>query len=118
MLRCLRLCQQLVGNKVVEKALVETERGVSEGVPLSTCLARYSVFPPLVLQMVSVGEASSKLGETLGNVAEYYNEEIPRQMKRIFGIMEPMVTLVLIVLLGVVAISIFLPMMSLVGGIR
>lgn len=118
MLRCLKLCRELVGNKVVAKALAETERGVSEGVALSTCLGRYSVFPPMVLQMVAVGEQSSKLGETLASVADYYNEEIPRRMKRVFGIMEPMVTLVLIVLLGVVAISIFLPMMSLVGGIR
>jgi type IV pilus assembly protein PilC len=118
MLRCLKLCQQLVGNKVIERALRETERAVAEGVPLSTCLGRYSVFPPLVLQMVTVGESASKLGETLKNVADYYNEEIPRQMKRVFGIMEPMITLVLIILLGFVAVSIFLPMMSLVGGIR
>jgi len=68
--------------------------------------------------MVTVGESASKLGETMKNVADYYNEEVPRQMKRVFGIMEPMITLILIVLLGFVAVSIFLPMMSLVGGIR
>ena len=117
-LRCLKLCQTLVGNRVIEKALVETEKGVSEGVPLSTCLSRYAVFPPMVLQMVSVGESAGKLGETLTHVADYYNEEIPRRMKRIFGTIEPLVTVGLIALLGFVAISIFLPMMSLVGGIR
>lgn len=117
-LRCLNLCQTLVGNKVVEKALIETEKGVSEGVLLSTCLARYAVFPPMVLQMVSVGESAGRLGQTLGNVSDYYNEEIPRRMKRVFGVIEPLVTVVLIVLLGFVAVSIFLPMMSLVGGIR
>ena len=117
-LRCLRLCQSLVGNRVIEKALVETEKGVSEGVPLSQCLSRYSVFPPMVLQMVTVGESAGKLGETLTHVAEYYNEEIPRRMKRIFGTIEPLVTVGLIALLGFVAVSIFLPMMSLVGGIR
>ena len=117
-LRCLKLCQSLVGNRVVEQALVDTERGVSEGVPLSTCLGRYSVFPPMVLQMVSVGESAGRLGQTLGNVSDYYNEEIPRRMKRIFSIVEPLVTVSLILLLGFVAVSIFLPMMSLVGGIR
>ena len=117
-LRCLRLCQSLVGNRVIEKALVETEKGVSEGVPLSKCLSRYTVFPPMVLQMVSVGESAGRLGETLTHVADYYNEEIPRRMKQIFGTIEPLVTVGLIALLGFVAISIFLPMMSLVGGIR
>jgi len=117
-LRCLRLCQSLVGNRVIEKALVETEKGVSEGVPLSKCLSRYSVFPSMVLQMVAVGESAGKLGETLTHVADYYNEEIPRRMKRIFGTIEPLVTVCLIALLWFVAISIFLPMMSLVGGIR
>ncbi|MEC4671234.1 MAG: type II secretion system F family protein [Nitrospirota bacterium] len=117
-LRCLRLCQKLVGNQVVERALVETERAVSEGLPLSTCLSRHRVFPPMVLQMVSVGETSGKLGETMGQVAEFYNEEIPRRMKRVFGTLEPMVTVLLIGIMGVVAVSIFLPMMSLVGGVR
>lgn len=117
-LRCLRLCQTLVGNRVIEKALAETEKGVSEGVPLSKCLSRYSVFPPMVLQMVSVGESAGKLGETLTHVADYYNEEIPRRMKGIFGTIEPLVTVGLIALLGFVAVSIFLPMMSLVGGIH
>ncbi len=117
-LRCLRLCQKLVGNRVVERALVETEQAVSEGVPLSTCLSRHRVFPAMVLQMVSVGETSGKLGETMGQVADYYNEEIPRRMKRVFGTLEPMVTVLLIGIMGVVAVSIFLPMMSLVGGVR
>lgn len=117
-LKCLKMCQKLVGNRVIEKALVETERGVSEGVPLSTCLSKYSVFPPLVLQMVSVGEAAGRLGQTLNNVSDYYNEEIPRRMKKIFGTLEPLVTVGLITMLGFVAVSIFMPMMSLVGGIR
>lgn len=117
-LRCLKLCQSLVGNRVVEKALIETEKGVSEGVPLSKCLSRYSVFPPMVLQMVTVGESSGRLGQTMSNVSDYYNEEIPRRMKRVFGLVEPLVTVGLIILLGFVAVSIFLPMMSLVGGIR
>jgi type II secretory pathway component PulF len=117
-LRCLKLCQALVGNKVVEKALIETEKRVSEGTPLSKCLGQYSVFPPMVLQMVTVGESSGRLGQTMSNVSDYYNEEIPRRMKRIFGLVEPMVTVGLIVLLGFVAISIFLPMLSLIGGVR
>jgi len=117
-LRCLKLCQSLVGNRVIEKALIETEKGVSEGISLGKCLGRYSVFPPMVLQMVNVGESAGRLGQTMGTVADYYNEEIPRRMKRIFGLIEPLVTVCLIVLLGFVAVSIFMPMMSLVGGVR
>ena len=72
----------------------------------------------MVLQMVNVGESAGRLGQTMSTVSDFYNEEIPRRMKRIFGLIEPLVTVGLIVLLGFVAVSIFLPMMSLVGGVR
>ena len=65
--------------------------------------------PPLVLQMVTTGENSGQLAEALQNVTDYYNEIIPKAIKQIFGIMEPIIMLGLILLVGTVVLSVFLP---------
>jgi type IV pilus assembly protein PilC len=70
----------------------------------------------MVIQMISVGEATGTLPQTLMNIANYYNREIPRKIKKIFAIVEPLITLGLIGIVGIVALALFLPMMSLIGG--
>jgi type II secretory pathway component PulF len=117
-LQSLQLCQGLVGNTVLEKALRDTQRAVSEGATISESLSRHPVFPPMVIQMISVGEATGTLPQTLMNVAGFYNREIPRRIKKIFAILEPIITLGLIGIVGIVALALFMPMMSLMGGFR
>ena len=115
-LQCLKLCQGLVGNYVVEKALQDAERAVAEGSTINESLSRHPVFPPMVLQMISVGEATGNLPQTLMNVANFYNREIPRKIKKAFALLEPLITLGLIVIVGTVALALFMPMMSLMEG--
>ena len=115
-LQSLQLCQGLVGNSVMERALQDTQRAVSEGSTINESLSRHPVFPPMVIQMISVGEATGTLPHTLMNVANYYNREIPRRIKKVFGILEPLITLGLIGIVGIVALALFMPMMSLMGG--
>lgn len=115
-LQCLQLCQGVVGNYVVEKALQDTQRAVAEGSTINESLSRHTIFPPMVIQMISVGEATGTLPRTLMNIAIYYNREIPRKIKKIFAIVEPLITLGLIGIVGIVALALFLPMMSLMGG--
>jgi type II secretory pathway component PulF len=115
-LQCLQKCQGLVCNSVVEKALQEAEHAVAEGSTINESLSRHAVFPPMVIQMISVGEATGNLPQTLMNVANFYNREIPRRIKRVFAILEPMITLGLIGIVGIVALALFMPMMSLMGG--
>jgi type II secretory pathway component PulF len=117
-LQCLQLCQGLVGNYVVEKALQGTQRAVSEGSTINESLSRHQIFPPMVIQMIAVGEATGNLTQTLMNVANFYNREIPRKIKRVFAILEPIITLGLIGIVGFVALALFMPMMSLMGGFR
>ena len=117
-LQALSLCQTLVGNRVLAKALGEVEQAVSEGATMSNALRQHPVFPSILIQMVTVGEATGRLDKTLIHIASHYNQEIPRRVKKVFGIMEPMVTVGLIGMVGLVALSIFLPLMSLMGGMR
>lgn len=117
-LQCLNLCQGVVGNRVFAHALQDAEREVREGQTISKSLGKHAVFPPLFLQMVAVGEGAGKLEQTMGKISGFYNEEIPRRVKKMFGILEPLLTLALISIVGTVALAIFLPILSLMGGIR
>ncbi|RMH05602.1 MAG: type II secretion system F family protein, partial [Nitrospirae bacterium] len=111
-LRCFRLCEGLVGNRVIAKAVRKAGEEVAEGASISDALSRHAVFPPMLIQMVAVGEASGKLAHTLRKVSVFYNQEIPRRVKKLFGVLEPAITLLLIGLVGLVALSIFLPIVS------
>jgi type IV pilus assembly protein PilC len=66
--------------------------------------------------MISVGEATGTLPKTLMNVANFYNREIPRRVKKAFAFLEPVITLGLIGIVGIVALALFMPMMSLMDG--
>jgi len=70
----------------------------------------------LLVQMVAVGEGSGKLGESLQHVADYYNEVLPRQVKKLLTILEPAMILGLIVLVGTVALAVFLPIAEALGA--
>lgn len=117
-LRNLELCSGLVGNKVMEKALSDAKFEIEGGMPLHESLRNHDVFSSKALMMISVGESSGDLGGALDNVAGYYNDEIPRKIKKVFGIMEPLIMLFLISIVGFTAVSIILPILSLFGNIK
>ena len=76
------------------------------------------MFPGLLVRMVSMGENTGKLDDALNNVATYYSTIVPRKIKKIFAIAEPMLILFLVGLVGFVALAIFLPILSLLGSIK
>jgi type IV pilus assembly protein PilC len=115
-LHCLQLCRGLVGNQVLANALQDMQRSIAEGSTIHDSLRRHPIFPPMMIQMISVGEMTGSLPKTLTNVANYYNREIPRRVKKIFAILEPVITLGLIGIVGIVALALFMPMMSLMGS--
>jgi type II secretory pathway component PulF len=117
-LQSLRLCQGLVGNAAVEMAIKDVEQSISGGDTISEAMSRHNVFPSMLMRMVILGETTGNLDEALENVSQYYNDTIPRRIKKIFSIMEPVLMLSLIFLVGTVALSIFLPMISLITSIQ
>ncbi len=115
-LQCLDLCRGIVGNQVVSNALKSVQRNIAEGSTINESLQKHTIFPPMMIQMISVGETTGSLPKTLMNVANYYNREIPRRVKKVFAIFEPIITLGLISIVGIVALALFMPMMSLMGN--
>ena len=115
LIEALQLVRSLVGNRVLERAVADIQAGVKEGRQISAVMSRHEVFSRLLVQMVSVGESSGSLSETLQNVSDYYNEILPRQVKKLFTILEPVMIVFLIALVGTVALAIFLPIISLMN---
>ncbi len=116
LLEALRLCQPLVGNRAIEHQVARLRDGVSEGHSLHDTMALGDTFPPLVVQMTALGESTGTLDSALQNVADYYNVVIPREVKKVFGLFEPIMILGLIGLVGTVALSVFLPIASALEG--
>ncbi len=118
-LQALQLCRQgLIGNILVEEAVGAVEEEVKVGSSISEAMHRHPIFPALILRMVAMGEASGNLDKALQNVSDYYNDVIPRRIKNIFTVMEPMLMLLLIFIVGCVALAIYLPIIALMGSIR
>jgi type IV pilus assembly protein PilC len=114
----LELCSALVGNRRFSRSLGFALRDVEEGGSLAASLRKSGLFSPLSLRMLAAGEQSGDLEKALGNVARYYNEELPRRIKRAFALLEPALIVVLVAVIGTVALAIFLPILSLGSGIR
>lgn len=113
----MKLCQGLVGCVVVEDAVAQMVIDLNSGHTISEAMRKHKVFPAILLRMVTMGETTGKLDQALQNVSDYYNEVIPRRIKKIFTFLEPAITLSLIFLVGAIALGIYLPLLSLMGSI-
>jgi len=118
-IQALELCRQgLIGNQFIDRALGDVGSDIKSGSTISEALRRHPVFSTMLVRMVAIGETTGNLDHALENVASYYNEVIPRRIKTVFGILEPALMLFLIALVGVVALAIYLPILSLMGAIH
>lgn len=116
-IEALKLSKGLANNLVMDAAIESAEYAVENGDKLSSALRTHDVVSSLTLRMIIVGEDSGKLDETLQQVANKFDEEIPRQIKKVFGIVEPLITLTLVGIVGLIAAAVFLPMFKLMSGL-
>jgi len=107
------------GNRVIEKALLDTRSAVREGQSLMEPLKSTKLFPTMVIQMVSVGEETGKLDDMLLRMADFYDEEVDVAVDALMSMIEPLIMAVLGVVAGALVIGMYLPMFNmggLVGG--
>ena len=114
----LKLCEDLVGNAVVERCVNLIGKGVESGETISDVMGKHEIFPSLLVRMVAIGEASGNLDVGLQNVSDYYHDIVPRKIKTIFNLVEPGLIVFLVMLVGTIAVSIFLPILSLMTAIK
>jgi type IV pilus assembly protein PilC len=101
------------GNKIVERAILATRTSISEGNSIAEPLTQSKVFPPMVCQMISVGESTGALDSMLQKIAEFYEDEVDNMVANLTTLMEPMVILFLGVIIGGLVISMYLPIFKL-----
>jgi type IV pilus assembly protein PilC len=118
-IKALEITGATAGNSVIEEALAEVRVKVHEGVPIATPLIENPVFPPMVSQMVKIGEETGELEKMLGKVADFYEDEVDASVQALTSIVEPIMMLGVGLMVGVIIISMYLPMfkmLSLIGG--
>ncbi len=98
------------GNAVVEKALLEVKDRVQEGIPIAQPLLESAIFPIMISQMVKIGEETGELELMLTKVADFYEDEVDTAISSLTSIIEPVMMLGVGVMVGLVVISMYLPM--------
>jgi len=101
------------GNMVIQNAIMKAKDAVEQGRNISTPLAETKVFPPMVVQMVGVGEATGALDAMLSKVADFYEDEVDNAVGALTSLMEPVIIAVLGTIIGFVVIAMYLPIFNL-----
>lgn len=115
----LEIMARSAGNKVVQRAIEEVKAGVRDGKTMAAPLAKNALFPPMVVQMVSVGEETGKLAEMLGQISNFYNERIETLIARLSTALEPILLVFLGAVVGTLVIAMYLPVFQIARlGVR
>jgi type IV pilus assembly protein PilC len=97
------------GNKIVEDAILTTRQSVSEGKTLAEPLTKANVFPPMVTQMIAVGEATGALDTMLSKIADFYDDEVDAAVAALTSMLEPMLMIFLGTTVGFVIVAMYMP---------
>jgi type IV pilus assembly protein PilC len=117
-LEALTVTSRAVGNSVFKKAIVEAEMEVKDGKTLSSVLEANKLFPPIVSQMILVGEETGQTDKVLVKVADFYEEEVDSAIASISSIIEPAMIIIMGSMVGLIAVSVMLPIASLSQNIK
>jgi type IV pilus assembly protein PilC len=117
-IKALEITAQTAGNAVVQEALDDVREKVHEGVPIAQPMADYAVFPPMVGHMVKIGEESGELEKMLGKVADFYEDEVDASIQSLTSIIEPLMMIGVGAMVGVIIISMYLPMFKMLTLIQ
>ncbi len=101
------------GNYVYQQATLQIQGEVSTGTSLTVAMQNSAVFPPMVTQMVSIGEESGQLDAMLGKIADFFEQEVDEAVESLSSLMEPMIMVVLGVLIGGMVVAMYLPIFKL-----
>ncbi|MGE5173410.1 MAG: type II secretion system F family protein, partial [Betaproteobacteria bacterium] len=115
----LLIVSRTAGNKVVEESIISTRQSVSEGKTLAEPLSKNQVFPPMVVQMIAVGEATGALDSMLNKIADFYDDEVDSAVAALTSMLEPILMIFLGTTVGFVIVAMYMPifqMGAVVGG--
>jgi type IV pilus assembly protein PilC len=106
------------GNWVIEDALREVRERVQEGIPIAQPLSQNEAFPPMVSQMVRIGEESGELEKMLGKIADFYEDEVDAAVAALTSIIEPLMMIGVGMMVGTILIAMYMPMFKMLTLIK
>jgi general secretion pathway protein F len=117
-LAALDIVKSVVGNTVLSNAIQKARENVREGEPIADPLKRSGLFPPVVVQMVAVGEKSGELEKMLLKISDSFDRTVETRITGLMALMEPMIILAMGLIIGFIVIAIMLPMLEMSSGVR
>jgi type IV pilus assembly protein PilC len=117
-LQSLDIVSETVNNRVISKAISDVQTSVKEGESIARPLARHAVFPPMVVQMLAVGEETGGVDVMLEKVAQFYDNEVTAAVDALTSIIEPVLIAIVGACVGMAVIALYLPMFNLINLIK
>ncbi len=118
-LESLEIVAKTSGNKIIEKAILKTKMSIGEGKTIAEPLGASGIFPPMVVQMVSVGESTGALDSMLSKIADFFDDEVDAAVAALTSLLEPLLMVILGTIIGGLVVAMYLPifkMASILGG--
>ena len=116
-LDALNITAKTSGNMVLQQAIRKSMLSIAEGETITKPLIEVGVFPPMVTQMISVGEKTGGLDEMLSKIADFYDEEVDAAVTAITSVIEPIIIVIMGAVIGGILIAMYLPMFDIIGHI-
>ncbi len=113
----LTIVSRTSGNKTIETAILNARASIREGETIAEPLNRSKIFPPMVIQMISVGESTGALDNMLSKIAEFYEEEVDIAVANLTSLLEPFLMVFLGVVIGGVVIAMYLPIFQMASAV-
>lgn len=117
MIDALDITAKTMSNIIIKMAVVDAKEEVKKGVPLSEPLKKSGVFPAMLIHMTKIGENTGDMETMLNKMADYYDEEVENATAQLLSMMEPIITIVMAGMVGVVIAAVFMPMLALYEGL-
>src|SRR6266404_450724 len=117
-IKALEITGQTSGNWVIESALADVRVKVHQGVPIAQPLIDNEIFPPMVSQMVKIGEETGELEKMLSKIADFYEDEVESAVSSLTSIVEPIMMIGVGIMVGIVIISMYLPMFKMLTLVK
>jgi type IV pilus assembly protein PilC len=117
-IKALEITGQTAGNWVIESALADVRVKVHQGVPIAQPLIDNEIFPPMVSQMVKIGEETGELEKMLSKIADFYEDEVDAAVQTLTSIIEPVMMILVGMMVGVIVISMYLPMFKMLSLVK
>jgi type IV pilus assembly protein PilC len=117
-LDALQISAETANNEVIREAIYDVKKQVEKGVNLSVAMSKHQIFPPMLINMVAIGEQAGNLDEMLSKVADFYEEEVDRTVDGLTSLIEPLMIVFIGSVIGVIIVAMYLPIFKIGELIR